>query len=190
MASKDLTGKRVALLVAKGFEEVELTEPKKALEQAGAATDIVSIEKDTVRSWKFTDWGGDFDVGTHIADARCEDYDALVLPGGVMNPDFLRMDDRAVKFVRAFAKSSKPIAAICHGPWTLVEADAVRGRRLTSYPSLRTDLGNAGANWIDAEVIVDKGLVTSRTPHDLPAFCAKLVEEVAEGRHDRRTAAA
>lgn len=190
MASKTLKGKKVALLVAKGFEEVELTEPRKALEQAGAETDIVSIEKDKVRSWKFTDWGGEFDVDAHIADARAEDYDALVLPGGVMNPDFLRMDERAVRFVRAFAKAGKPIGAICHGPWTLVEADAVRGRRVTSYPSLRTDLGNAGANWIDAEVIVDKGLVTSRNPRDLPAFCAKLVEEVAEGRHDKRHAAA
>jgi len=189
MAADKLKGKKVALLVAKGFEEVELTEPKKALESAGAETELVSIEKDKVRSWKFTDWGHEFAVDVHIADARPEDYDALVLPGGVMNPDFLRMDDRAVKFVRAFAKSGKPIGAICHGPWTLVEADAVRGRRLTSYPSLRTDLGNAGANWIDAEVVVDKGLVTSRNPHDLPAFCRKLVEEVAEGRHDKRHAA-
>ena len=181
--AKDLNGKKVAILVAKGFEQVELTEPKAALERAGAKTDIVSIEKDTVRAWNHTDWGDTFDVDVHIADARAEDYDALVLPGGVMNPDFLRMDDRAVNFIKSFVKAGKPIGAICHGPWTLIEAQAVRGRKMTSYPSLRTDLSNAGANWIDAEVVVDNGLVTSRNPHDLPAFNRKIVEVFAEGRH-------
>lgn len=189
MEGDKLHGKKVAMLVAKGFEQVEMTEPKQAIEKAGAQVDLVSIEKDKVRAWNFKEWGDEFEVDKHIADIRADDYDALVLPGGVMNPDFLRLDDRAVGFVKSFFDSRKPVGAICHAPWTLIEADVVRGRRVTSYPSLRTDLINAGAEWQDSEVVVDRGLVTSRNPHDLPAFCNKIVEEFAEGRHTGRHAA-
>jgi protease I len=181
-----LAGRKVAILVTDGFEEVELTEPRRALQERGAETHIVSPKEETVRAWARTDWGDDYRVDRHLAAARADDYDALLLPGGVLNPDKLRMDERAVAFVRAFMDASKPVAAICHGPWTLVEADAVRGRRMTSYPSLATDLRNAGAEWVDEEVVVDAGLVTSRNPDDLPAFNRKLVEEVAEGRHAGR----
>jgi len=178
-----LDGKRVALLVADGFEEVELTEPKRALEEAGATAVIVSPSTDTVRSWQHTDWGVGFDVDSPLDAASESDFDALVLPGGVMNPDALRQNDKAVAFVQGFFDHHKPVAAICHGGWTLAEADVLQGRRVTSYPSIRTDLKNAGAVWVDEEVVVDNGLVTSRNPHDLPAFNAKLIEEVAEGRH-------
>ena len=180
---KQLTGKKVALLVTDGFEQAELESPKSALENAGAQTYIVSPAGSSVKGWKHTDWGDAFPVDVKLSDAVPEDYDALVLPGGVMNPDKLRMEPEAVAFVRQFFASSKPVAAICHGPWTLVEADAVRGRTVTSWPSLRTDLANAGANWVDEEVVVDNGLVTSRKPDDLPAFNAKMIEEFAEGAH-------
>jgi protease I len=180
-----LQNKRVAMLVEKGFEEVELTEPKKALDAAGAQVDIVSPQEGSVRSWRHTEWGRDFRVDRPLAKASSEDYDALVLPGGVMNPDRLRMNQDAVSFVRAFFEQGKPVAAICHGPWTLIEADVVMGREVTSYPSLRTDLKNAGARWVDREVVVDNGLVTSRKPDDLPVFCRRMVEEIAEGRHAR-----
>jgi protease I len=176
---KELEGKRVAILVANGFESSELKEPKKALKKAGATVQIVSVKKDRVRGWKRQDWGKEIDVDVHIDAALDSRWDALVLPGGVMNPDTLRMDHRAVAFARQFAKEGKPIAAICHGPWLLVEADAVRGRRVTSYPSLATDLGNAGAKWVDEEVVVDRNLVTSRRPEDLPAFCKELVRVIA-----------
>jgi protease I len=181
-----LEGRKVAILVTDGFEEVELTEPRRALQEHGAEAHIVSPKEETVRAWARTDWGDDYRVDRHLAAASADDYDALLLPGGVLNPDKLRMDERAVAFVRAFMDASKPVAAICHGPWTLVEADAVRGRRVTSYPSIATDLRNAGAEWVDEEVVVDAGLVTSRNPDDLPAFNRKLVEEVAEGRHAGR----
>jgi protease I len=181
-----LDGRKVAILVTDGFEEVELTEPRRALEAHGAETHIVSPKEQTVRAWARTDWGDEYRVDRPLAEASPDEYDALLLPGGVLNPDKLRMDERAVAFVRAFMDASKPVAAICHGPWTLVEADAVRGRRMTSYPSLATDLRNAGARWVDEEVVVDAGLVTSRNPDDLPAFNRKLVEEVAEGRHAGR----
>lgn len=181
--AQELSGKRVAFLLTKGVEQVELTEPREALERAGAETVIVSPEKGRLRAWAKTDWGQEFDVDVHVDDANPDDYDALVLPGGVMNPDFLRMNEKAVSFARAFVEAGKPVGAICHGPWTLVEADVLKGRTVTSWPSLRTDLRNAGAEWVDREVVVDAGLVTSRKPDDLPAFNRKLVEEIGEGRH-------
>ncbi|MBL9101837.1 MAG: type 1 glutamine amidotransferase [Myxococcales bacterium] len=189
MDKQQLSGKKVAILVAHGFEQVELTSPKKALEKAGATAQIVSPERKEVKGWKHTDWGDTFPVDVQLADARPDDYDALVLPGGVMNPDTLRADQKAVEFVGHFVGTGKPIAAICHGPWTLVETDGLRGRTVTSYPSIRSDLKNAGASWIDQEVVVDRGLVTSRKPDDLDAFNDKMIEEFAEGRHDRRVRA-
>jgi protease I len=181
----DLSGKRVAVLATDGFEESELLEPKKALESAGAKVDVVSPEPGRIRGWRHTNWGTDVPVDTPIADARVEDYDALVLPGGVMNPDHLRTNAQAVTLVRDFYEAGKPIAAICHGPWTLVEAGVVRGLTMTSWPSLKTDLLNAGASWVDQEVVVDRGLVTSRKPDDLAAFNRKTIEEIAEGAHRR-----
>ncbi|MBK8340225.1 MAG: type 1 glutamine amidotransferase [Flavobacteriales bacterium] len=176
-------GKRVAILATDGFEESELREPREALLQAGAFVELISLEAGAIKGWKDGDWSDTEQVDRAVADANAEDYDALLLPGGVMNPDKLRMNAAAVAFVRAFFDQHKPVAAICHGPWLLAEAGVVRGRRLTSYPSIRTDLINAGAEWVDAEVVVDNGLVTSRSPKDLPAFNAKLLEEVAEGIH-------
>lgn len=167
--------RRAAMLVTNGFEQVELVEPKNALTSAGITVDIVSLKKDKVRAWNGSDWGDEFAIDLHIEDAKVDDYDLLVLPGGVMNPDYLRMDARAVEFVRRFASSGKPVGAICHGPWTLIEAGVVRGRRLTSYNSLRTDLTNAGAEWVDDEVVIDGNLISSRRPDDLPAFCRALV---------------
>jgi protease I len=183
-----LEGKKVAILVANGFEQVEMTEPKKALEEAGAQTDIVSPEKGTVRGWQHTEWGDDFDVSVPLEEADPAGYDALLLPGGVMNPDKLRLNETAVRFVKSFFDSGKPVAAICHGPWTLIEAGAVKGRRVTSWPSIRTDLKNAGANWVDREVVVDNGLVTSRKPDDIPAFNRKMIDEFEEGRREERPA--
>jgi protease I len=188
--SEKLNGKKVAILVANGFEQVELTEPKAALEKAGAVTQIVSPEDGEVKGFKHDKWGDSFSVDVALADADCKNYDALLLPGGVMNPDKLRMITRAVDFIKGFIKAGKPVAAICHGPWTLIEADAVRGRTVTSWPSLKTDLRNAGAEWVDEEVMVDHGLVTSRNPDDIPAFNKKMIEEFAEGRHEERRAAA
>jgi len=178
-----LHGKRVAMLVANGFEQVEMTEPRSALEMHGAQAVIVSPEMHEVRGWNHTDWGGTFKVDLPLSQANPDDFDALVLPGGVMNPDTLRMNYEAVAFVKAFFNADKPVAAICHGPWTLIEAGVVAGRAMTSYPSLRTDLVNAGAHWIDEEVVDDHGLITSRNPDDLPAFCAKLVEEIGQYTH-------
>jgi protease I len=183
-----LEGKRVAIVVANGFEQVEMTDPKKALEEAGAQTDIVSPEEGTVRGWQHTEWGDQFDVDVPLEEADPASYDALLLPGGVMNPDKLRINETAVRFVKSFFDSGKPVAAICHGPWTLIEAGAVKGRRVTSWPSIRTDLKNAGANWVDREVVVDNGLVTSRKPDDIPAFNRKMIEEFEEGRHQARPA--
>ncbi|MHC1765930.1 MAG: type 1 glutamine amidotransferase domain-containing protein [Verrucomicrobiia bacterium] len=181
-----LAGKRVAILVANGFEQIEMTDPRNALERAGAETTLISPCKDKVKGWEHTDWGNEFAVDIPLSQAHPEDYDALLLPGGVMNPDHLRENPAAVAFVRSFFESGKPIGAICHGPWTLAEAGVVRGRRMTSYPSIKTDLINAGADWVDEEVVVDSGLVTSRKPHDLPAFTRKLIEEFSEGTHARR----
>jgi protease I len=184
MAEHDLSGKKVAILITHGVEQVELTEPREALEEAGATTQIVSPESDRVKGWNHTDWGDEFEVDVAIERADASNYDALLLPGGVMNPDRLRMNKKAVDFVRDFFEQGKPVASICHGPWVLVEADVVRGRTVTSYPSLRTDLENAGATWVDEEVVTDKGLVTSRNPNDLPAFNRKMIEEFAEGIHE------
>lgn len=185
-----LDGKRVAILVEHGFEQVELTEPRKALEQAGAKTTVVSpVEGKKVRGWNFTDWGDEIDVDMPLDGARMEDFDSLLLPGGVINPDRLRVNPKAVAFVRAFIDAKKPVAAICHGPWTLIDAEAVRGRKVTSWPSLRTDLRNAGAIWTDEQVVTDQGIVTSRKPDDIPAFSSKMIEEFAEGRHMKRDAA-
>jgi protease I len=184
--AQQLNGKRVAILVTDGFEQSELEEPKKALEAAGAKALIVSPNKDKVKGWKHTDWGTELPVDVQLDAARADDFDALVLPGGVMNPDKLRGTPKAVELVKAFVAAKKPIAAICHGPWTLINAGGVRGRTMTSWPTLEADLRNAGANWVDQEVVVDQGLVTSRKPDDLPAFNKKMIEEFAEGRHDRR----
>lgn len=182
----DLNGKKIAILVENGFEQVELTEPKKALEQAGAQAHIVSPQRDKVKGWKFTEWGDEFPIDVPLENANPDDYQGLLLPGGVRNPDKLRMNDKAVQFVRAFFEAGKPVAAICHGPWTLIDAGVVKGRRLTSYRSLKTDLINAGANWVDEEVVVDQGLVTSRNTNDIPAFNNKMIEEFAEGRHEKQ----
>jgi len=183
-----LNGKRVAILVTDGFEQVELTEPRKALDDAGAKTQIVSPKEDQVRGWNHTEWGDSLPVDVPLKSANAADFDALLLPGGVINPDKLRMIPEAVSFVRAFFDDRKPIAAICHGPWMLVEADVVRGRKITSWPSLRTDIRNAGATWIDQEVVTDSGIVTSRKPDDIPAFNRKMMEEFGEGRHLHRKA--
>jgi protease I len=183
--AEELRNKRIAAIVDNGFEQVELTDPKAALEAAGGTVDIVSPQQDKVKGWQHTKWGDEFAVDRTIADARAEDYDALLLPGGVMNPDKLRINPQVIAFVRSFVDAGKPIAAICHGPWTLIEAGAVKGRTLTSWPSLQTDLRNAGAKWVDQECVVDHGLVTSRKPDDLPAFNRKMIEEFAEGVHHR-----
>lgn len=185
-----LKGIKVAILATDGFEQSELFEPKKALEAAGALVSIVSIKEGEIKGWNHTDWGDTIAVDTIIAEANAEDFDALQLPGGVMNPDKLRMNESAVNFVKSFFDAGKPVAAICHAPWTLVEADVVRGRTLTSWASVRTDLENAGAKWVDEEVVVDNGLVTSRKPDDLPAFNKKMIEEFAEGVHNRQKSAA
>lgn len=186
--ARNLSGKRVAVLVDNGFEQVELTSPIEALREAGAEAVVVSPQQDKVKAWDRKDWGETFDVDMPLERARADDFDALVLPGGVMNPDRLRTNERAVQFARAFFDAGKPVASICHGPWLLVEANVVRGRRLTSYPSLRTDLRNAGAEWVDESVVVDSGLVTSRNPDDLPDFNRKMVEEIAEGVHAGQSA--
>lgn len=182
-----IKGKKIAILVTDGFEQVELVSPKNAAEAAGATTVIVSPKPGSVQGWNHHDKGDSFPVGLALDKAKADDFDALLLPGGVANPDALRMDQKAVAFVRAFFEQHKPVAAICHAPWTLIDAGVVDGRRVTSYKSVKTDLVNAGAIWEDKEVVVDNGLVTSRDPNDLPAFNRKLVEEVAEGKHERQT---
>jgi protease I len=184
MADK-LQGKRIAFVVApEGVEQIELTEPWKAIESEGGTPELLSTEHGQVQAFNHLDKGDTFEVDRTVADASPSDYDGLVLPGGVANPDFLRMDEQAVAFIRGFFEQAKPVAVICHGPWTLVEADVLRGRRITSWPSLKTDIRNAGGTWVDEEVVVDEGLVSSRKPDDLPAFCAKLVEELCEGVHE------
>ena len=178
-----LSGKKIAILIADGFEEVEMTAPRKALEEEGAVTNIISPNAETVKGWKHTQWGDMYDVDVMLQRANANDYDALMLPGGVMNPDKLRINTEAVNFVKEFVRNNKPIAAICHGPWTLIETGGVKGRTMTSWPSLKTDLKNAGATWVDEEVVVDNGLVTSRKPDDIPAFNRKMIEEFVEGVH-------
>ena len=178
-----LDGKKVAILVADGFEQVELTEPRKALDEAGARTTLTSPNDKQVKGWQHTEWGDTFPVDMPLKNANADDFDALLLPGGVMNPDKLRMQPEAIRFVKHFFVQGKPVAAICHGPWTLIDAGVVKGRSLTSYQSIRADLVNAGAKWFDKEVVVDNGLVTSRKPDDIPAFNEKMIEEFAEGIH-------
>jgi deglycase len=185
----DLKGKRVAILATDGFEQVELTAPREAIEQAGATTDLVAPHGGMIQGMNHRDAGDQLEVDVEIAKARPDDYDALVLPGGVVNGDHLRMDERSVEFVKSIGSRGKPIGVICHGGWVLIEAGLVRGKTLTSYPSLKTDMQNAGATWVDEEVHVDHGLVSSRRPDDLRAFCPKLVEEIAEGRHEQNLAA-
>ena len=188
---QSLQGRRIAFLVAtEGVEQIELTEPRKAVTDAGAQTDLLSTDRGEVQAFNHLDKGDRFPVDLVVKDADPDDYDGLVLPGGVANPDALRTDADALAFITAIFEAGKPVGVICHGPWTLVEADLVRGRTLTSWPSVRTDIINAGGEWVDREVVVDHGLVSSRNPDDLPAFCAKLVEEFAEGRHEVAAAGA
>jgi protease I len=178
-----LDGKKVAILVADGFEQVEMTKPREALEMEGARTVLVSPKKDKVQGFNHFDKGDSFPVDMALDKARPEDFDALVLPGGAHNPDILRTEPKAVEFASSFFEAGKPVAAICHGPWLLVEAGVVKGRTLTSWPSIQTDIKNAGGTWVDKEVVVDQGLVSSRKPDDIPAFNAKMIEEISEGIH-------
>ena len=180
-----LDGKRIAFIATHGVEQVELTEPWKAVEEAGGRPELVSLEEGEIQGFDHYDRADTFQVDRTVDEARADDYDALVLPGGVGNPDTLRTSEDAVRFVRDFVESGKPVGVICHGPWTLVEADVVRGRTLTSWPSVCTDIQNAGGSWVDEEVVVDGNLVSSRKPDDLPAFCRKMIEEFREGTHSR-----
>jgi protease I len=184
--ANNLQGKKIAIVVTDGFEQVELTEPKKALEEAGAETHIIALKEGEVKGWNHTEWGDKFKVDKTIGSVNADDYNGLLLPGGVMSPDKLRADEKVVSFVSKFMESGKPVAAICHGPWTLIETGKLQGKKVTSYHTLKTDLKNAGAEWVDQEVVVDNGLVTSRNPDDIPAFNKKIIEEFAEGRHDPR----
>ncbi len=188
--ANELEGKKIAFLFADGVEQVELDKPLEAVREAGADVELISLEQGEIQAFNHLDHGDKIKVDKAVANADATDYAGLVLPGGVANPDFLRGDKDAVDFVRSFVESAKPIGVICHGPWTLVEADVLRGRTITSWPSLQTDIRNAGATWVDEEVHVDAGLVSSRNPDDLPAFCAKIVEEFAEGEHEEMAASA
>ena len=181
--SKELQNRRVAILATEGFEYVELTKPKQALEEAGAKTQVISPKEGKIRGWDVDKWGDEVSVDVPLDTANPDNYDALLLPGGVINPDKLRIIPKAVQFVKAFFKAQKPVASICHGPWMLVEANVVGGRTVTSWPSLKTDIQNAGGKWVDQEVVTDQGLVTSRKPDDIPAFNKKIIEEFAEGKH-------
>ena len=187
--ANELQGKRVAILAADMVERVELVEPRRALEEAGATVELVSLKEGEIRSFDHFDPSEPIAVDRTVEEAQADEYDALMVPGGVGNPDQLRGDENAVAFVRDFFQQRKPVAAICHAPWVLVEAGVVQGRTLTSWPTLQTDLRNAGADWVDREVVVDNGLVTSRKPDDIPAFTAKMIEEFAEGKHERQGAA-
>lgn len=182
---KHLKGKKVAILATDGFEQSELMSPREALTAAGADVDVISVKSGHIKGWSGKNWGNDVKVDKTLDEAKAADYDGLVLPGGLINPDTLRQNKQAVSFIKGFFsdKSNKPVAAICHGPWLLAEAGVLNGRKVTSYNSIKTDLKNAGANWVDEEVVVDQGLVTSRFPDDLAAFNRKLIEEVREGRH-------
>jgi protease I len=183
----NLQGKRVAILATDGFEQSELEKPRKALQQAGATTSVISPEEGEITGWDTDDWGDSVEVDQQLSEANPDDFDALLLPGGVQNPDTLRTIPEAVKFVRSFFEAGKPVAAICHGPQLLIEADVVNGRTVTSFPSIKTDLVNAGAKWVDEEVVTDQGLVTSRRPADIPRFNEKMIEEFAEGVHRKQT---
>lgn len=183
---ENLNKKRVAILATNGFEESELKEPMNALKKAGAEVHIVSEENGKIKSWTNGNWGPEYKVDKTLSEVNQKDYNALMLPGGVINPDILRRNPKAVDFVRSFFEHHKPVGAICHGPWLLAEANVLKGRKITSFSSIKTDMVNAGANWVDQEVVVDEGLVTSRNPDDLPAFCSKLVEEVYEGKHEEQ----
>lgn len=187
MSDTNLKNKTFAILATDGFEQVEFTQPREAIEEAGGEAHVISIEMGEIQGMHHNTLGDQFTVDKPIESASAEDYDGLLLPGGVTNPDTLRTNAACVDFVRDFFKQGKPVAAICHGPWMLVEADVVDGRKVTSWPSLQTDLKNAGAKWVDEECVCDQGLVTSRKPDDLPAFCAKMVEEFAEGVHAEQT---
>ncbi|HEX5420753.1 MAG TPA: type 1 glutamine amidotransferase domain-containing protein [Gammaproteobacteria bacterium] len=187
--SQTLQGKKVAILVENGFEQVELTEPRRALNEAGAETHVISPVHGKVKGWNHTQWGDEIPVDLPLQEAKADDYDALLLPGGVMNPDKLRQNEQALRFVRAFFDAHKPVAAICHGPWTLSDAGVVQGRTITSWPSLKTDLRNAGARWVDEEVVADRGLISSRKPADIPAFNRKMIDDFAGGSHVHSSAA-
>lgn len=187
--ANELQGKRVAFLFTEGAEQPEVVDPLQAIRDAGADVEVVSLEPGEVQMWQHFDKGDTITADKAVTDVSASDYDALVLPGGVVNPDQMRVDGNAVRFVRDFFEQHKPVGAICHGPWMLAEADVVRGRKITSWPSLQTDLRNAGADWVDEEVVVDSGLVTSRKPDDISAFNAKLIEEIAEGKHEGQRAA-
>jgi len=186
--ANELQGKRIAFLAADMVEQVELTEPWKAVKEAGGQPELISLEEGEIQGFDHYDKADTFPVDKTVEEARADDYDALVIPGGVGNPDTMRMDENAVEFTRQFFEQGKPVGVICHGPWMLIEAGVVRGRKVTSWPSLRTDIQNAGGNWVDQEVVVDEGLVTSRKPDDLPAFNEKIVEEFCEGRHEQQAA--
>ena len=186
--TNELSGKRIAFVAADGVEQIELTEPWDAIKGAGAEVHLLSVSSDDIQGFNHLDKGDTFPVDKTVADADASDYDGLVLPGGVANPDFLRTDKDTVDFVRTFFEQHKPVSAICHAPWTLIEAGVLSGRTVTSWPSLQTDIRNAGATWVDEEVVVDEGLTTSRKPDDLKAFCAKTIEEFAEGRHEKQSA--
>ena len=187
--ARKLDGKKVAILVADGFEQVEMTKPREALDEAGAQTKIVSLKSGKIQGMNHMDKGDKFDVDLTVSDARPEEFDALVIPGGLFNPDTMRMNDQALQFARDFFQEGKPVAAICHGPQVLISADVVRGRKVTSWPAIQVDMRNAGARWVDEEVVVDNGLVSSRNPDDIPAFNRKMIEEFAEGRHQAAAAA-
>lgn len=188
--AKKLTGRKVAILAADGFEEAELTKPRAALEEAGATTTVVSIESGKIQGMNHADKGETVPVDQTLEEAKPENFDALLIPGGLMNPDTLRSSEKALEFVRHFFREGKPVAAICHAPWVLIDANVIRGRTLTSWPAIKTDVRNAGGNWVDQEVVVDNGLVTSRKPDDIPAFNEKMVEEFGEGRHAAKSGTA